>query len=177
MGLPSSGIISGSQVGVYVFNRSAIAEFSLSASLAGSTTSKGYSTTFGPIWRGVDSFQGDIDNQQYNQGANNFSLSDWYGYWKGVSVSIGDPSYENPGDVCNDSGEDEAFSTEFTYWNSIYNGVRDGLTVVYVDSDGVNTLDDGGNYRACYSLYGYLGLQAVGQFQNGIFTYANFYCD
>ena len=177
MGLPSSGIISGSQVGVYVFNRTSTQEFSLSASLAGSTTSKGYSTTLGPIWRGAYSGNGDINNQQYNQGANNFSLSDWYGYWKGVEVTISNVTNPDPGALCADpGGEASAYSTEFSYWNPIYNGVRPDVTVVYTDSDGVTPLDDGGDYRICYSVYQSLGFQVVGQFLDGLFADA-FTCD
>ena len=77
MPLPaSSGPISASNVGDYVFDRGTTAEFSLSASLAGTTVNKGYNTTLGPLWRGTG--VSDVNNQQYNQGANDFALSDWY---------------------------------------------------------------------------------------------------
>jgi hypothetical protein len=183
MGLPSSGIISASQIGNYVFNRNVTASFSLNDSLTPGGTDKVYNTILpgGDIWRGADSFQGDIDNPQYSFGfapTENLKYSNWYGYWKGVSVGILAGTFERAGSVCADPGaEDEAFSTEFTYWGGGYNGVEPGVTVVYTDAKGTNLLDDGGNYRVCLTVNGLVGLSAVGQFQSGIFTYAGFYCD
>ena len=86
MGLPLSGPISSSQVGFYVFEIAVPGEFSLSASLAGTTVDKFYTTDNGPLWRGNG--VSDVNNQQYNQGANNFSLSDWYSYFKGFKTNL-----------------------------------------------------------------------------------------
>lgn len=108
MPLPISGIISASQVGVYVFNRGATAEFSLSASLAGSTVNKGYTTTLGPLWRGTS----DADNPQWNQGANNFSLSDWYGYWKGFELTILLPFQDDSNRACSNTTEGAVYVTD-----------------------------------------------------------------
>jgi len=182
MGLPSSGIISASQIGNYVFDRNVTASFSLNDSLTPGGTDKVYDTILpgGEIWRGADSSQGDIDNQQNTYGfapTADLSYSNWYGYWKGVEVNILDGTFARSGDVCADpGGETIAFSTEFTYWNSIYNGVRDGVTVVYTDVKGTSLLDDGGDYRVCLSVNNQVGQSVVGQFQNGLFTSA-FVCD
>jgi hypothetical protein len=82
MPLPSSGIISGSQIGVYVFDRSSTAQFSLSASLASpGNPIKAYSTALGPIWKG----ESDINNQQFDQ-ISPWEYSTWYGYYKGQAI-------------------------------------------------------------------------------------------
>ena len=183
MPLPASGIISASQIGNYVFNRNVTASFSLNDSLTPGGTAKVYNTILGggDIWRGADSFQGDINNQQYTYGyapTADLSYSNWYGYWKGVEVGILTGTFGRPGDVCADPGaEGVAYSTEFTYWGGGLNGIDPGLTVVYTDAKGTSLLDDGGDYRVCLTVNGLVGLYAVGQFQSGIFTYANFYCD
>ena len=114
--LPASGIISASQVGIYAFDRGATNEFSLSASLAGSTVNKGYTTALGPLWRGT-SVNGDINNQQYNQGANNFSLSDWYSYAKGVMLNLTAAHRGDPDGACADNAEaDVVYMTDGIYW-------------------------------------------------------------
>jgi len=102
MGLPASGIISSSQVGVYVFDRANTDEFSLSASLAGTTVDKGYPTTLGPLWRGTG--VSDVDNHQYGAGANNFSLGDWYNYFKGFTATLAYP-YLQTEDACAEQSE------------------------------------------------------------------------
>lgn len=136
--LPASGIISASQVGNYVFDRSTTAEFSLSASLAGSTVNKGYTTTLGPLWRGTGT--GDTNNQQYNQGANNFSLSDWYSYAKGIEITVS-PQERNSGDACASSTEGVAYATDVEYWGGTPPVVVvNNLTVGYSNTSGTTTL-------------------------------------
>ena len=141
MGLPTSGIISSSQVGVYVFDRTSTQEFSLSASLAGNSVDKGYTTTLGPIWRGNGYF--DVDNQQYFQGANNFSLSDWYTYYKGFEVTLGGTPSKSGDSACADATDgDIVYFTAYNFFGggateyAIYNNG----TVAYTDTKGTNTL-------------------------------------
>jgi hypothetical protein len=136
--LPASGIISSSQVGVYVFDRTSTQEFSLSASLAGTTVNKGYTTTLGPLWRGSSNV-GDTNNQQYNQGANNFSLSDWYSYAKGVVLSI--TPNTRCDEVCNSVTEAAAYMTDGFYWGAGgENNINPGLTVGYSNTSGTTIL-------------------------------------
>lgn len=136
--LPASGIISGSQVGVYVFNRTSTQEFSLSASLAGTTVNKGYTTTLGPLWRGTGT--GDTNNQQYNQGANNFSLSDWYSYAKGYEITLS-PRERNPSDACNSATEVAAYVTDVEYWGGVGGALVVGnFTVGYSNTSGTTIL-------------------------------------
>ena len=142
MPLPaSSGPISASNVGVYVFDFLATDEFSLSASLAGTTVNKGYATTIGPLWRGNG--VSDINNQQYNQGANNFALSDWYGYWKGIKANITEEYRpDNPDGACADNTEFALiYFTDGRYYNAgagsemaVYNN----STVVYTNGEGTS---------------------------------------
>jgi hypothetical protein len=114
MGLPSSGQLAASTIGGYVFDRGATTEFSLSASLAGTTVNKGYTTTLGPLWRGT----GDVNNQQYNQGANNFSISDWYSYYKGFELSTLTPTYPTPEDACQKAAtEGVVYVTDSFYYS------------------------------------------------------------
>jgi len=140
MGLPASGIISGSQVGVYVFDRTPTQEFSLSSSLAGNNAEKDYTTVLGPIWRGSGYF--DVDNQQYSQGANNFSLSDWYTYFKGFEVTLGGAPDKSADEACADASDgDIVYFTAYNFFGggateyAIYNGG----TVAYTDTKGTNT--------------------------------------
>jgi hypothetical protein len=164
--LPASGIISSSQVGVYVFDRTSTQEFSLSASLAGTTVNKGYTTTLGPLWRGSSNV-GDTNNQQYNQGANNFSLSDWYSYAKGVSLSV--TPYTRCDGICDELTEAVAYATDGTYWGG---GTEDtivvGLTVGYSNTSGTTILTataDGD----CIRQYGFPTIYTIdpdGIFQN-----------
>jgi len=136
--LPASGIISSSQVGVYVFNRTSTQEFSLSASLAGTTVNKGYTTALGPLWRGTSNV-GDTDNHQYSQGANNFSLSDWYSYAKGVELSI--TPYTRCEEVCDSLTEGVAYATDGEYWGAGgVDNINPGLTVGYSNTSGTTIL-------------------------------------
>jgi len=138
--LPASGIIDASQVGIYVFDRGATAEFSLSASLAGTTVNKGYTTILGPLWRGTGT--SDTNNQQYNQGANNFSLSDWYSYAKGIGITIS-PQEKTPNDACQSSTEVVAHVTDVEYWGGTPPAVVvANLTVGYSNTSGTNILPD-----------------------------------
>lgn len=152
MPLPVSGIISSSQVGVYVFDRTSTQEFSLSASLAGTTVNKGYATALGPLWRGSSNV-GDTNNQQYNQGANNFSLSDWYSYAKGVVISI--TPYTRCDSVCEETEEVAAYMTDGLYWGA---GVEDQIvpsfTVGYSDTSGTTILTATAE-GDCVRQYGY----------------------
>ncbi len=138
MGLPLSGPISSSQVGVYVFDRLSNDIFSLSASLAGTTVDKGYTTQIGPLWRGNG--VSDVNNQQYNAGANNFSLSDWYGYFKGFKANRSDNYRGNPAAACDDFTEfAELYYTAGDYFNAgpetkIYNN----STVAYTNTSGTS---------------------------------------
>lgn len=136
--LPASGIISGSQVGVYVFNRTSTQEFSLSASLAGTTVNKGYTTALGPLWRGTGT--GDTNNQQYNQGANNFSLSDWYSYAKGYEITV--TPYERSFDAaCANMTEVAAYVTDVEYWGGAGGALVVGNTTVgYSNTSGTTVL-------------------------------------
>jgi len=131
MVLPASGIISGSQVGVYVFGRANTDEFSLSASLAGTTVNKGYGT----IWRGTGA--DDTDNQQYNQGANNFSLSDWYSYAAGFFITP-TPYHTSPDDACADTSEAvEFYITDGAYWGTSQGAfISNNFTVGYQNNSG-----------------------------------------
>jgi len=135
MPLPASGIISASQVGIYVFDRTSTDEFSLSASLAGTTVDKGYTTTIGPLWRGTG--VSDTNNQQYNQGANNFSLSDWYSYAKAIKVNRS-VTYRDGDSACADFTEfDVLFHTEGTYWGQAFEQqIANNSTVAYTDGSG-----------------------------------------
>ena len=169
MGLPNSGPISSSQVGVYVFDRTSTQEFSLSSSLAGLGVDKDYTTTLGPIWRGTGYF--DVDNQQYSQGANNFSLGDWYSYFKAFGVTLGGAPNKSAETACADAtdGDDVYFtaynffgggSTEFAIYN---NG-----TVAYIDTKGTNifvpiSYDTYYNVSALVTAY---TIDANGVFQN-----------
>ena len=140
MGLPNSGPISSSQVGVYVFDRTPTQEFSLSASLAGTTVDKGYTTILGPLWRGNGYF--DVDNQQYSQGADNFSLSDWYGYFKGFAVSLGGSPNKSPDSACADGSEgDTVYFTAYNFFGggSTEYAIYNNGTVAYTDAKGTNT--------------------------------------
>jgi len=117
MAIPASGQLAASLVGQYVFDRAGTAEFSLSASLAGTTVNKGYTTTLGPLWRGtgVGGNGGDVDNQQYNQGANNFSIPDWYGYFKGYEITVS-PQEKDASAACESATEQPAYVTDAEWW-------------------------------------------------------------
>ena len=167
MPLPSSGIISGSQIGVYVFDRSSTAIFSLSASLASpGNTTKGYSTALGPIWRGDAS--GDIKNPQYDE-VTPWEYSTWYGYYKGQAVSVGAFNWQDPVDACADGTEGLATSTDWPYWGAS-DGIIPDLSVVYEDLDGFTVLDDQGAYRRCNSIDGSPGVAHYGIFTEGVYT-------
>jgi hypothetical protein len=167
--LPASGIISGSQVGVYVFNRTSTTEFSLSASLAGSTVSKGYTTTLGPLWRGTGT--GDTNNQQYNQGANNFSLSDWYNYAKGYEINVS-PQERSAGDACNSATEVPAYVTDVEYWGGTGGALVVGnLTVGYSNTSGTTILPQTigiDEYRKVFENNAAFQIDADGVFVNEI---------
>ena len=150
-GLPTSGPISSSQVEVYVFDRTSTQEFSLSASLAGTTVDKGYPTNLGPLWRGTGA--SDIDNQQYNQGANNFSLSDWYTYTKGFLVN-GSEQFNSPDDACIDMAEAIAYYiTDGQYWGTTAGAfISNDNTKGYSNTSGT-TLAANTRYRKIYEMY------------------------
>jgi len=167
MPLPSSGIISGSQIGVYVFDRSPTAIFSLSASLASpGNSTKAYSTALGPIWRGEG--DGDVKNPQYDEIAP-WSYATWYDYYKGQAVSVGASTWDDPNDACNDDTEGLATSTDWPYW-----GASDGIiaftSMVYGDAEGTIPLDDAGNYRRCNTLDNDVGTAYYGIFAKGKYT-------
>jgi hypothetical protein len=156
MGLPASGIISSSQVGVYTFDLTSTQEFSLSASLAGTTVNKGYTTTLGPLWRGTGTSGpggNDVNNLQYNQGANNFSLSDWYNYYKGFeftrSARNGDPSL-----ACDDLTEfAPIYVTDAIYWGagSEYD-IVDNATQGYTNTSGTTVFAGNSEYYKIFEL-------------------------
>lgn len=160
MVLPASGIISSSQVGVYVFNRGSTDEFSLSASLAGTTVNKGYGT----IWRGTGA--SDTNNQQYNQGANNFSLSDWYSYAAGFLVT-GGTAFDDPNDACADMTEAiEYYITDGEYWGSAQGAfIMNDATKGYSNNSGT-TLAANTRYRKIFEMNAAYEINN----NNGIFT-------
>ena len=167
MPLPSSGIISGSQIGVYVFDRSSTAQFSLSASLASpGNSTKAYATALGPVWRGEGS--GDVKNPQYDE-ISPWEYSTWYGYYKGQAVSVGASSWSTPEDACDDATEGLATTTDWSYWGAT-DGIIPDLSLVYSDADGATLLDDQGNYRRCNSIDN-AGTEAhYGIFSDGVYT-------
>ena len=77
--LPSTGSISGSQIGVYTFSRSPTAEFSLSASFQQGVYGTIFGNTFGLQWPGYVEV-GTLSNLSY---------SDWWKYAKSKTVSLG----------------------------------------------------------------------------------------
>jgi len=145
MPLPASGIISGSQVGVYVFDRGATDEFSLSASLASpGNSTKEYATNIGPLWRGTG--VSDINNPQYDEGSENWSISDWYGYWKGMKATITDIHRpDDPEGACDDFAEfNIIYHTDGRYYNGgagTDQDVYNNSTVVYTNGEGTDTFD------------------------------------
>lgn len=169
MPLPGSGPISASQVGVYVFDRTSTQIFSLSASLAGTSANKGYTTLLGPLWIGNGT--GDISNAQYNQGANNFDMAAWYNYTKGVEITVSQDAWETRAEACSDTNEQPRYTTEFTYWGAGANGITPNSSVVYDNTEGTTPLSgDGGFYRKVTPINQATGFWS-GQFDtNGIFT-------
>ena len=170
MGLPASGIISASQIGGYVFNRSAVSEFSISASLSpNGSVIKGYSTVLpgGYIW--VGSGTSDTQNPQaYAVGVNNLSLSDWYDYYKGQEINIGGGSFDNSTEACDDASDGAAYTTDYPWWTA-NNGLIGGTSLVYFDSSGETLFDDGGQWRACYNINNDVGIKYTGRFENGLY--------
>ena len=169
MGLPNSGPISSSQVGVYVFDRTSTQEFSLSSSLAGLGVDKDYTTTLGPIWRGTGYF--DVDNQQYNQGANNLSLSDWYSYYKGFAITLGGAPNKDPDDACLDGSEgDTVFFTAYNFFGggNLEFGIYSTGTVAYIDDKGTNIFVPSSydTYYNAIALVAAYTIDANGVFQN-----------
>jgi hypothetical protein len=171
MGLPASGPISSSQVGVYVFNRTSTQEFSLSASFSPSTSqTKVYSTTLGPIWSGNNNAAGDINNSQVGVGPNNLTLASWYNYYKGEEISITGQEWETRVDACDDASEGAAYTTEYAYWGGT-DGIIPNVSVTYTDPQGTNVLtNQPGYYYGVYKINGAAGKWS-GQFNaDGIFT-------
>ena len=138
MGLPLSGPISSSQVGFYVFEIAVPGEFSLSASLAGTTVDKFYTTDNGPLWRGNG--VSDVNNQQYNQGANNFSLSDWYSYFKGFKTNLTAGNRTGPEVLCDDFNvEQSVYYTAGDYFNAgPETTIYANNTVAYTNTSGTS---------------------------------------
>ena len=170
MPLPSSGIISGSQIGVYVFDRNATASFSLSASLASpGNPIKAYATTLGPVWRGEG--LGDVNNPQYDE-VTPWEYSTWYEYYKGQAVSVGASSWQSPEDACDDDVEGLATTTDWSYWGAT-DGIIPDLSLVYTDGEGADLLDDQGNYRRCNSIDNQGATAHSGIFNNGLYTEVN----
>jgi hypothetical protein len=91
--LPSSGPISGSQIGVYAFSRSATAEFSISSSFQQGIYGTIFLNSSGLQWAGYNKV-GTVSN---------LALSDWYDYAKSKTVVLGNPQ-SNDTDACNDVG-------------------------------------------------------------------------
>jgi hypothetical protein len=170
MGLPASGIISASQIGGYVFDRSATAIFSISTSLSpNGSVIKGYSTVLpgGYIW--VGSGASDTQNPQaYTVGVNNLSLSDWYDYYKGQEINIGGLAWDTSIEACDDASEGGAYTTDYPWWGA-NNGILGNISLVYSDSSGETLFDDGGQWRACYNINNDVGIKYTGRFENGIY--------
>jgi hypothetical protein len=169
MGLPASGIISASQIGGYVFDRTPTQEFSLSASLSpNGLVTKGYSSSLpgGYIW--VGNGTSDTQNPQYLIGVNNLSLSDWYDYYKGQEINIGALAWDTSIEACDDNSEAAAYTTDYPWWGA-NNGIIGGTSLVYFDSSGETLFDDGGTWRACYNMNNDVGIKYTGRFENGLY--------
>jgi len=164
-GLPGTGPISSSQVGVYAFDRGSTAEFSLSASLAGTTVNKGYTTALGPLWRGTGT--GDTDNQQYNQGANNFSLSDWHSYSKGFMINISAKYRDNPDGACADETENDVlYITDGIYWNTTSGAnIFNDQTICYTNTSGTAVCAENNvDWFQVFEMNAAYVINSVGQF-------------
>lgn len=91
--LPSTGSISGSQIGVYTFSRGSTAEFSLSSSFQQSVYGTIFENPTGLQWPGYTNV-GTLSNLSY---------SDWYKYAKSKTVSLGKEQVDVSA-ACNDVG-------------------------------------------------------------------------
>jgi len=155
--LPSSGPISGSQVGVYAFSRGATSQFSLSASFQQGSYGTIFENTSGQQW----SDYAKVDT------LSNLSYSDWYKYAKSKTVSLGDPS-SDANDACNNVGGtftvyvDNNADLEDQDW--VIGDVVGAGTFVYDDAQGTATFNGdeqffgyaiiGGNYSVRISSEG-----------------------
>jgi hypothetical protein len=144
--LPSSGPISGSQIGVYAFSRSATAEFSISSSFQQGIYGTIFVNSSGLQWAG-GSKVGTVSNLE---------LSDWYKYAKSKTVSLGDPS-SDANDACNSVGGtftvyvDNNADLEDTDW--VIGDVDGAGTFAYSDPQGTSNFDGGDQYYG-YAIIG-----------------------
>lgn len=145
--LPSSGPISGSQVGVYTFSRGATAEFSLSASFQQGVYGTIFGNALGLQWPGYSAVVT----------PNNLSYSDWYKYAKSKTVSLGN-AHGDAIDACQDVGGattvyvDNNADLEDTDW--VIGDVVGAGTFVYSDAQGGTTVFDGGDQYFGYAIIG-----------------------
>lgn len=144
--LPSSGPISGSQVGVYAFSRSATAEFSISSSFQQGIYGTIFVNSLGLQW-GSYAKVGTVSNLE---------LSDWYDYAKSKTVDLGDPS-SDANDACQSIGGsytvyvDNNADLEDTDW-AIGDVVGSG-TYAYSDAQGTTGFNGGEQYYG-YAIIG-----------------------
>ena len=144
--LPSSGPISGSQIGVYAFSRSATAEFSISSSFQQGIYGTIFVNSSGLQWAG-GSKVGTISNLE---------LSDWYKYAKSKTVSLGN-FHEDPFDACQDVGGvytvyvDNNANLDDENW--VIDDVVGAGTFVYSNPEGTTTFDG----QVFYYGYGIIG--------------------
>jgi len=144
--LPSTGSISGSQIGVYTFSRGATAEFSLSASFQQGVYGAIFENPDGQQWPGYVEV-GTLSNLSY---------SDWYKYAKSKTVSLGN-SQADPNDACNDVGGattvyvDNNANLETSDW--VIGDVVGAGTFVYTNAQG-NSKFDGQDQFYGYAIIG-----------------------
>jgi len=144
--LPVTGSISGSQIGVYAFSRSATAEFSISSSFQQGIYGTIFLNSSGLQWPGYTKV-GTVSN---------LALSDWYKYAKSKTVSLG-PEAPDPTTACENVGGqytvyvDNNADLEDTDW-TIFDVVGSG-TFAYTDTQGTTTFNGGDAYYA-YAIIG-----------------------
>lgn len=144
--LPVTGSISGSEIGVYAFSRSATAEFSISSSFQQGIYGTIFLNSSGLQWPGYTKV-GTVSN---------LALSDWWSYAKSKTVSLG-REQNTSGDACNNVGgeytvyvDNNADLSENTW--AIGDVVGAG-TFAYTNAQGTTTFDGGNSYYG-YAIVG-----------------------
>lgn len=144
--LPTTGSISGSQIGVYAFSRSATAEFSLSSSLQQGLYGTIFVNNQGLQWQGYN---------KVNTGTN-ISMSAWLGYAKSKTVSLGKEQVDASA-ACGDVG---GFYTVYVDNNAdlsesswAIGDVVGAGTYAYSNAQGTTTFNGGDSYYG-YAIVG-----------------------